>query len=173
MKVESRTLGEQPFGFDIRWPFPTEDRKLLESALAAVTVPNIAQIGELETQLNKHLTGQGYLWDKTHKEECRVWRPDFQHSVDFIHPAKRVAIEVEKTEVKRIVHDVLKLMNASLTFVPRVRFGVLIYPKMYRRSSGKESPFGTIVRGAVPFYFKALLAHSRLNDILFLEYDFL
>jgi hypothetical protein len=173
MKVESRALSEHPFRFDIPWPFPSAERKLLESALSAVAISSIADIGQLEPRLNEHLTAHGYLWDKTHQEQCRVWRPDFQHSVDFIHPQKLVAIEVEKTEVKRIVHDVLKLMNASLTFVPRVRYGVLIYPRTYKRSSGKESPFGSIVRGTVPFYFKALLPHTRLNDVLLLEYDFI
>src|ERR1700733_8034456 len=152
MQFESHTLAEPPFSFDIRWPFPVEDRGLLEDALRAVTVSEPSQVETLESQLNSHLSPHGYLWCEEQAERCRLWRPDFNHSVDFLHEDKRIAIEVEKTEKKRIVHDVLKLVNGSLTFSPRVRYGVLVYPRYYKRSSGKESTFASTVVSDISFY---------------------
>lgn len=93
-------------------------------------------------------------------------------SVDFLNEDEKIAIEVEKTEVKRIIHAVLKLINGSLTFVPKIRYGVIIHPEKYKRSSGKEAPFSSRVFSEVPFYFRRLIGNTMLNDILFIVYDF-
>src|SRR5687768_10237646 len=123
MRFTSKTLGERPFEFDIQRPFPAEQRQLFERAMTGIQIQFPSQISGLERELSNALRSAGYLWDAEDKTQCRLWRPDFQHTVDFFHPRLRVAVEVEKTEVKRIVHDVLKLINGSLTFVPKVRFG--------------------------------------------------
>lgn len=34
-------------------------------------------------------------------------------SVDFLNEDEKIAIEVEKTEVKRIIHDVLKVTSSE------------------------------------------------------------
>ena len=55
----------------------------------------------------------------------------FRNEVDFYNPSKKIAIEVEKTEVKRVIHAVLKLVNGSMTFMPRIISRTL--PKPVRR----------------------------------------
>lgn len=172
MKMSSRTLGEAPFNFDISWPFPGGERKLLESAVKAIDIRTPAEIDRMEQLLDQELSQYGYVWSEKHQESCQIWRPEFVMTLDFFNEAKKVGIEVEKTEVKRIIHDILKLINGSLTFVPKIRYGVLIYPKQYRRTSGKVSPFATRVEREIPFYFRRLLINTMLNDILLITYDF-
>lgn len=172
MKMSSRTLGETPFNFDISWPFPDEEREILESAVKTTNIRTPAEVGRMEELLDQQLSQHGYLWSKMHEEKCQIWRPEFAMTLDFFNEAKKIGIEVEKTEVKRIIHDILKLINGSLTFVPKIRYGVIIYPKQYRRTSGKVSPFTTRVEREVPFYFRRLLVNTMLNDILLITYDF-
>jgi hypothetical protein len=171
MRFESKTLAEHPFDFDIQRPFPADQRQVFERAVGQIQIRFPSEVSKLEQELASSLKRAGYLWDDEHPAECGLWRPDFNMSVDFFHPSLRIAVEVEKTEVKRIVHDVLKLINGSLTFVPKVRYGVVIHPRVYKRTTGKESVFGTRVVSEVAFYFKGLLAHSKLNDILFIAYE--
>jgi len=172
MKVSSRTLGEAPFNFDVGWPFPDEERQILESAVKNVEIKTPAEIGAMEPLLDQQLVKYGYLWSQKHRERCRIWRPEFDMTLDFFNEAKKIGIEVEKTEVKRIIHDILKLINGSLTFVPKIRYGVIIYPKEYRRVSDKVSPFAARVEREVPFYFRRLLINTMLNDLLLITYDF-
>ncbi len=171
MKFTSYSLAEAPFNFDIQWPFLTTHRKIIEDAISHVKIESLSEVSKLEELLDRQLRNKGYLWDKLNKAECSLWRPDFNMLVDFFNPSEKIAIEVEKTEVKRIIHDILKLMNGSLTFVSKVRYGVLIYPKKYKRVSGKESPFHSILTSQVSFYFKSLLPYTKLNDILLISYD--
>ena len=172
MEYTSYTLADEPFHFDIAVHFPDEQRRLLESAMSAVTIAGPSDVPTLEEQLNTQLEARGYLWDKRHKEKCTLWRPDFRMSLDFFHEEHKIGIEVEKTEVKRVIHDFLKLINGSMTFVPRIRYGVIIHPKTYKRESGKESEFSGRVFNEVPFYFKRLILNTLLNDVLFLVYEF-
>lgn len=171
MKFQSYTLADDPFNFDLHWPFPADQRKVIEGAVARVELNGVQEVNQLERRLNSHLRRRGYLWDQEDRKACCLWLPDFRKSVDFINTELKIAIEVEKTEVKRILHDLLKFMNGSLTFVPKVSYGVLLYPSTYKRASGKESGFASRVRSEVPFYIKGLLPHTRLNDILFIVYE--
>jgi len=172
VKIRTATLGESPFNFDISWAFPAAEREILESAMRNINIDTPAEIGKLEEQMDQQLCKHGYLWSAKHEERCRIWRPEFVMTLDFLNEDKKIGIEVEKTEVKRIIHDILKLMNGSLTFVPRIRYGVVVYPTRYQRTSGKVSPFATRVEREVPFYFRRLLVNTMLNDILLITYDF-
>ncbi len=172
MQVSSCTLGEAPFNFDISFPFPAREREMLESAIRKIDITTPADIGRMEELLDHELSEHGYLWSKRDEEKCQIWKPEFSMTLDFFNEAKKIGIEVEKTEVKRIIHDILKLINGSLTFVPRIRYGVVIYPREYRRVSGKVSPFATRVEREVSFYFRRLLINTMLNDILLITYDF-
>jgi hypothetical protein len=40
--------------------------------------------------------------------ECKLWSPEFNHSVDLYHPDERIAIEIEKSQQKRVSDDILK-----------------------------------------------------------------
>ena len=97
MKFESRTLSENPFKFDIQWPFPTRQRKILEKAVSRVSVSTPAEVSRIEYLLSNELGGEGYVWDHNDKEKCSLWRPDFNMSVDFFNESQKIAIEVEKT----------------------------------------------------------------------------
>lgn len=172
MEYTSYTLADAPFHFDIALPFPQDQRQILETAMSAVTIARPSEIPTLEQQLNTRIAPHGYLWDRQHREKCSLWRPDFRMSLDFFNEENKIGIEVEKTEVKRVIHDFLKLINGSMTFVPRIRYGVIIHPKTYKRESGKESEFSGRVFSEVPFYFRRLILNTLLNDVLFLVYKF-
>lgn len=97
--------------------------------------------------------------------------PDSRNEVDFYNPSKKIAIEVEKSEVKRVIHAVLKLVNASMTFMPKVKHGVL-WCRMYIRQSGKKSPFFGRVKKELPFYFQKIIPDNcNLQDILIIVYN--
>jgi len=172
MEVKDFTLGEEPFNFDISWPFPTEEREILIKAVRNIKMYSPAEVPNFEGMLSKTLNKCGYIWDNEGKEKCMLWRPDFKMSVDFYNVEKKIAIEVEKTEVKRIIHDFLKLVNGSLTFVPKIKYGVIIYPQNYLRISGKKSIFASRVASEINFYFKHLVSQSGLKDVLFIVYNF-
>jgi hypothetical protein len=69
---------------------------------------------------------------------CKVWDDkDFDHSVDLYHPEERIAIEIEKSQRKRITDDLLKFIKGGQTYEGnrnRIEFGCLIVPINYRGS---------------------------------------
>lgn len=171
MICEHHTLSEEPFNFDINWPFPDDERKALVEAMNKIDISTPAEVNKLESELNEKISGRWYIWDQKNPSICKLWKPDdFNMSVDFYNAEKKIAIEVEKTEVKRIPRDFLKLINGSFTFVPKVRYGVIICPQTYRRRSGKESVFASRVFKEINFYFKRLITLTSLNDVLFIIY---
>lgn len=180
MKIETYSLNDYPFSqdFAISFPFPKEERTLLEKALKSiddyVPVEQIKHPKEkiLEGAMEKKLEPLGYICSLNDTEKrCQLWQPDYGHEADFYNPTKKVSIEVEKTEVKRVVHDVLKLINGSMTFVPKVRYGVLVIPYRYIRRSGKEGSFFSIVKRSLPFYFQKIIPEKcNLHDILIIVY---
>ena len=180
MKIETYSLDDDPFALDfaISFPFPKEERILLEESLASIDdhVPEEQILNPkgkiLERAMEKKLGPLGYICSLNDPEKrCQLWQPDYGHEADFYSPAKKVSIEVEKTEVKRVVHDVLKLINGSMTFVPKVRYGVLVIPYRYIRRSGKEGSFFSIVKRSLPFYFQKIMPEKcNLHDILIVVY---
>lgn len=180
MKIEAYSLDDNPFApdFVISFPFPKEERTLLEKALESIDdqVPE-EQIQNpkakiLERAMERKLEPLGYICSLNDSEKrCQFWQPDYRHEADFYNPEKKISIEVEKTEVKRVVHDVLKLVNGSMTFTPKVRYGVLVIPYRYVRKSGKESPFFTTLRRELPFYFQKIIPEKcNLHDALIMVY---
>ena len=180
MKVETFSLSDKPFSssFVISFPFPDHERRILTEAVESIEESVLENQIErprekvLEGEISKKLVGKGYISASNDPEgQCRLWQPEYGHEADFYNPEKKISIEVEKTEVKRVVHDVLKLINGSMTFVPKVRYGVLIIPYRYVRKNGKESPFFTIVKREVPFYFQRIIPENcNLHDILIMVY---
>lgn len=134
MRIRTATLGEPPFNFDIAWAFPAAEREILEAAMQRIDIRSPDQVEEGEQLLDRELAAHGYLWSGTHQDRCRIWRPDFSMTLDFFNDGRQIGVEVEKTEFKRVLHDMLKLLNDSLAFVSRVRYGVLTHPNHYHRS---------------------------------------
>lgn len=68
----------------------------------------------------------------------KIWKDKgFDHSVDLYHPEKRIAIEIEKSERKRVSDDLLKFIKGGQTYRNkrhRIEFGCLIVPTNYRGS---------------------------------------
>ncbi len=180
MKIDTYSLNDSPFSdhFVIPFPFPEKDRALLSEAMESIDdsvlwkqIEN-AREDILERELANKLEPLGYYYSKDHPEKCQLWRPDYRHEADFYNPTEKISIEVEKTEKKRVVHDILKLVNGSMTFVPRVRNGVLIIPDRYVRDSGKSSTFFSTVKRELLFYFQKIIPENcNLHDVLLIVYN--
>jgi hypothetical protein len=172
MKIQSYTLGEPPFNYVVSFPFPDEERRMLEKCITSINLKTPKDIlVSLESELAKSLEPNGYLYFRNHPNACRLWLPDFRNEVDFYNSEKKIAIEVEKSEVKRVVHAILKLVNASMTFIPKVKYGVLIVPEVYARHSKKISPFFSRVKKELPFYFQKIIPNNcNLQDVLIIVY---
>jgi len=180
MRIETYSLDEDPFAphFVILFPFPKEERGVLEEEVLSIDDSVIdEQLKQpkhkiLEKAIEQKLDSKGYICSLNDPgKRCQLWQPDYGHEADFYNPEKKISIEVEKTEVKRVIHDVLKLVNGSMTFVPKVRYGVLIIPHRYIRKSGKDAPFFSIVRRELPFYFQKIIPEKcNLHDILIIVY---
>jgi hypothetical protein len=69
--------------------------------------------------------------DSGRNSECKLWAPDFDNSVDLYHPNNRIAIEIEKTQQKRVSDDILKFIKGGKTQRKnrkKIEFGCLIVP---------------------------------------------
>jgi len=48
--------------------------------------------------------------------KCKLWAPKFNHSVDPVSsPGERIAIEIEKSQQKRVSDDILKFIKGGKT----------------------------------------------------------
>ena len=170
MKFDSFTLGEARIGWNVNFKFPSSQRTVIENAIRAVK-PSNPPYGELDELLARELKPQGYFSEHARDEEVQLWRPEHKHSIDLYSPEHSIAIEIEKPEQKRIVHDLLKIHNGGLTFVPRVQYGVLIFPRRYISSTGKKHNFGTdSVIAELNFYYRPLFTRGPIDDILCIAY---
>lgn len=72
------------------------------------------------------------------KPATKIWKDkEFDHSVDLYHAEKRIAIEIEKSERKRVSDGHLKFIKDGQTYRNkrhRIEFGCLIVPTNYRGS---------------------------------------
>lgn len=67
-------------------------------------------------------------------DACKIWKEKFDHTVDFYHREKRIAIEVEKTQQKRVSDDILKFIMGSKwerEKESKIKFGCLVVPVNY------------------------------------------
>ena len=66
---------------------------------------------------------------------CKLWdNAGFNHSVDLYNPDKRIAIEIEKSETKRVSDDILKFIKGGKSQKDNrklIEFGCLIVPVNY------------------------------------------
>ena len=179
MQIEDYSLIDSPFSdhFVIPFPFPQSHRNELVERIRDIPDSVIKRQIEnsrediLEREIANRLEPIGYYYSKDQPEECQLWRPDYKYEADFYNPRLKISIEVEKTEKKRIVHDVLKLINGSMTFLPKVRYGVLVFPDRYVRKSGLHDAFFSTVKREMPFYFQKMIPEKcNLHDVLLIVY---
>lgn len=70
--------------------------------------------------------------------ECKLWAPEFKHSVDLYHSEGRIAIEIEKSQQKRVSDDILKFIKGGKTQRDnrkKIEFGCLVVPTNWGRSN--------------------------------------
>lgn len=165
--MEIETVSLKDLGFNIKEDFPVGIRDELVKKLKKID--HLYKTGD--KPIEKFLNPLGYLSELSNKEQCQFFLNEFKHSVDFYHPIERIAIEVEKAEVKRIPHDIIKLLKASNK--DKIDFGVLVIPKLYK-TSNKSRPFFDIAKNDIQFYFKEIFESEsfKIKDILIIIYDF-
>lgn len=156
-------------GFPIKFPFPADERNRILKAIGEITFSSQKEVQRgLDAELARKLSKDGYTSDKN---VCKLWRPDFEHAIDIYNPSRLIGIEIEKSEKKRVVHDVLKLVNGASTFVPKIRYGVLIIPSKYF-VRGKPKSFATTAKQDIRFYVGNIIANStNMHDLLVVVYD--
>jgi hypothetical protein len=163
------TLGD--LGFYVKFRFPPEHQQELRGIVESIDIPTIQKEiqNNIEGKLAPILKDLGYFSAFNKDDECKLWRPEFQHAVDFYSPDRKIAIEVEKAEIKRVVHDILKLVNGTKTFRSKIKYGVLIVPDIYLFGKNKKN-FASTLKQDIQFYFGGLLEDSGLLDILVICY---
>jgi len=76
----------------------------------------------------------------------KLWKDKgFDHSVDLYHAEQRIAVEIEKSERKRVSDDLLKFIKGGQTYRDkrhRIEFGCLIVPTNYRETG---NIYGSVV----------------------------
>jgi hypothetical protein len=167
----SETLTLSKLGFFITFPFPEQSRIDIIKAVKSIDISTKQKEIQdtLDEKLAKSLKPLGYFSAVEKDTECNLWLPDFQHAVDFYNPEKKIAIEVEKAEIKRVTHDLLKLINATKTFRAKIKYGVMIVPDKYFVKSGSK-PFISTLKQDISFYFGTLLGDANLFDVLIIRY---
>jgi len=82
------------------------------------------------------------------------------YTVDIYQPKRKIAIEIEKTEVKNIWKDLVKLSIANKKKL--VRYGVIICPKQYRGKGEKVHTSPYIMAKEIYEFMKNLYFGSLL-----------
>ena len=165
MKIETLTLKD--LGFKIKENFPQNIKAELLSELEKI---DFLFQERNDSKIVEKLKPLGYVSEFENKKECQIFNEKKpKHSVDFYHQGHKIAIEVEKAEVKRILHDVIKLMKAAEHEF--IDFGVLIIPKKYQTLKA-ERVFSETVKNDISFYFNAFFNPQihKLKDILIMIY---
>lgn len=165
MKIELLTLSKD-FNFNTKGSFPETYKDELKTAIQGINYEHNKR-RSLDYQIDDLLSPLGYFSEVKNKKECQLWK-DSKHSVDFYSKEKKIAIEVEKAEVKRVIHDVIKLLKAANENI--IEYGVLIIPREYKTDT-KTRVFFDRVKSEMQFYIKDLFSCSQLKDILFIVYE--
>lgn len=111
--------------------FPDDEYHKIVSAVEGIPVGIPTE--EFDGLIADVLPEYAYEWDSEfgRNDETKLWGPQFNHSVDLYHPEKRIAIEIEKAQRKRISDDILKFIKGGKTQKDgrkKIEFGCLIVP---------------------------------------------
>lgn len=133
--------------------FPSDEFEVIKTAVEDVS-ESVFLNADSGTELKLFDKNIAHRLDDYHHEHdhsngrnpsCKLWESDgFDYSVDLYHQEKRIAIEIEKSERKRISDDILKFIKGGKTQRSnrkKIEFGCLIVPVNYRSSGNlfKES----------------------------------
>ncbi|WP_439028095.1 hypothetical protein [Haloarchaeobius sp. DT45] len=114
--------------------FPTDEYERILSAVK--DAPNSVfdkNQKDLDSHVARALSDYHFEQDSESgmNSKCKLWAPEFNHSVDLYHPEERIAIEVEKSQRKRVSDDILKFVKGGKTQLKnrkKIEFGCLIVP---------------------------------------------
>lgn len=135
--------------------FPDDELRAIEAAVRAVpaTLFTDADSGIEIRAFDTFLARKLPHYEHEHASEggrnpaCKLWADaGFNYSVDLYHDEKRVAIEIEKSERKRVSDDILKFIKGGKTQREgrkKIEFGCLVVPTNYR---GSGNLFGASMR---------------------------
>ncbi|WP_123539486.1 hypothetical protein [Halosimplex salinum] len=111
--------------------FPGDEYQKIISSLEQVPESTLNE--DFDGLVAESLPEYEYEWDAKsgRNPKTMLWHPEFNHSVDLYHPEKRIAVEVEKAQRKRISDDILKFIRGGKTRDGGrdvIEFGCLIVP---------------------------------------------
>lgn len=123
--------------------FPDDDHEKIVSAVE--TVPDRiftdgkkgVEIRKFDSVISDELPDYAHEHDSEagRNSACKLWADaGFNHSVDLYNPDKRIAIEIEKSETKRVSDDILKFIKGGKSQKDNrqlIEFGCLIVPVNY------------------------------------------
>jgi len=108
--------------------------------------------------------------DSGRNDACKL-SDKFDHTVDFYHPEKRIAIEVEKTQQKRISDDILKFIMGGKwerDEVSKIKFGCLVVPVNYGQRSDRSTTDNLFKEAMKNLEFTRSVLH--VHDIVVIGY---
>ncbi len=126
--------------------FPEDEQRKILSAIESVpneiftTGKKGVEIRKFDSVIAEGLPEYAHEHDsKTGRNQsCKLWaHQGFDHSVDLYNPDKRIAIEIEKSEAKRVSDDILKFIKGGKSQKDSrklIEFGCLVVPVNYRGS---------------------------------------
>jgi hypothetical protein len=135
--------------------FPDDEHEKIVSAVEAVPDRIFTdgkkgvEIRKFDSVISDELPDYAHEHDSEtgRNSACKLWDNEgFDHSVDLYNPEKRIAIEIEKSERKRVSDDILKFIKGGKTQRAnrkKVEFGCLVVPTNYR---GSGDLFGASMR---------------------------
>jgi len=123
--------------------FPMDQCQAIEAAIEEVprsifiNSQNGQEIRKFDGLLAEELPGYEHEHDSDsgRNPKCKLWDNEgFDHSVDLYHPDERIAVEVEKSERKRVSDDLIKFNKGWKTQKSnrkKIEFGSIIVPVNY------------------------------------------
>ncbi|WP_262181500.1 hypothetical protein [Haloarcula laminariae] len=123
--------------------FPDSDYRSIEAAVEEVPADVFhehqkgIELREFDSKIASELPGYDHEHDDSsgRNSACKLWADaGFDHSVDLYNADERIAIEIEKSEAKRVSDDILKFIRGGKTQREKrqtIEFGCLIVPTNY------------------------------------------
>lgn len=116
--------------------FPEDEYNSILEAVKEAPQTVFGQSHGLDRYLAEYLLDYEFELDANsgRNSACQLWAPEFQHSVDFYQSENRIAIEIEKSQQKRVSDDILKFIKGGKTQRnnrKKIEFGCLIVPTSY------------------------------------------
>ena len=91
---------------------------------------------DVEKVILDDLVALGFIHSVTNRKIDALFRGGVNFEIDFYHPQKQIAIEVEKGEVNNVWKNVIKFAES-----PIIRHGILVVPIIRHEGTENQSEF--------------------------------